>query len=560
LGADIDWLKDYKTNIRWELAYFRDIEYCNLERASDVKFPWEMSRMQWLIPVAQLYQLTKQEKYAEKVKSILSDWIDKNPIGRSVNWSCTMEVAMRIFVWTWFFYIFCHSLAWKDRRFRKKFLLNLYWHGRFTEQFIEKSDINGNHYTADASALVVAGLFWQDSKLAARWLKKGWDGLLFEIDRQIYPDGVNFEASTAYHRLVAELFFIAAKYRLERGFDVPNFYLDHLRKMGEYSQAYTRVDGTCPLWGDADDARVLPFGLQEINDHRYLPCLIGKLLNDNTLLRYTPGDYQELIWWYGLNSIRHLSSIDNLSSICAAFDDGGFYIIRNKKDHLFIDCGPVGLANRGGHGHNDCLGFSLVLRGCELITDRGVGCYTGSYIKRNEFRSTSSHNTPLIDGQEINRFIAPDYLWNFHYEAKPSVISFEKKQSKCVFIGSHEGYKKLDSPVVPIRKIVYNSVQGAVDIEDELQGSGKHSIEIPLYFASSVTIIKNPLGYELQCGAEKFQLTFNSDAAFNEKLLATTISPSYDVEIESRKLVWSYTGNLPVKLTVKIYPLSRGND
>ena len=32
-------------------------------------------------------------------------------------------------------------------------------------------------------------------------------------------------------------------------------------------------------------------------------------------------------------------------------------------DHVLIDAGPVGMAGRGGHGHNDCLAFDAMLDG-----------------------------------------------------------------------------------------------------------------------------------------------------------------------------------------------------
>ena len=52
LGKPIDWSKDYKTDVRFGSGYMRDIEYADLSRASDVKVPWEISRLQWLIPSA----------------------------------------------------------------------------------------------------------------------------------------------------------------------------------------------------------------------------------------------------------------------------------------------------------------------------------------------------------------------------------------------------------------------------------------------------------------------------------------------------------------------------
>src|SRR5207249_3150364 len=43
-----------------------------------------------------------------------------------------------------------------------------------------------------------------------RWLALGIHELVSEMDREVYPDGADFEASTNYHRLVAETFLSCA--------------------------------------------------------------------------------------------------------------------------------------------------------------------------------------------------------------------------------------------------------------------------------------------------------------------------------------------------------------
>jgi hypothetical protein len=53
LGRQIDWHRDYKTGFRWPAAYCADLEYGKPGHGADVKFPWELSRLQWLIPVVQ---------------------------------------------------------------------------------------------------------------------------------------------------------------------------------------------------------------------------------------------------------------------------------------------------------------------------------------------------------------------------------------------------------------------------------------------------------------------------------------------------------------------------
>ena len=165
LSPRIDWHRDHKTGFVWPSAYCRAIQYNNLDQPSDVKVPWEISRMQWLMPVAQAYQLTGAERYAAKVRDLVDDWIGANPYAFSVNWACTMDVALRAIVWTYFFHAFKHARSWQDEGFRGRFLASLYAHGDFTLRHLEKSDVNGNHYTADACGLVVIGLFFGSSAI-----------------------------------------------------------------------------------------------------------------------------------------------------------------------------------------------------------------------------------------------------------------------------------------------------------------------------------------------------------------------------------------------------------
>ncbi len=139
--------------------------------------------------------MSGDERYALAVEEVLEDWMASNPYAHSVNWACTMEVAMRILSWTWFFHVFCGSAAWADEPFRARFLRTLFLHGEFTERYLEQSDINGNHFTADAAALVFAGLFFGQGAAPRRWSEAGWRHLCRELPRQVLADGVDFEAS-----------------------------------------------------------------------------------------------------------------------------------------------------------------------------------------------------------------------------------------------------------------------------------------------------------------------------------------------------------------------------
>lgn len=544
LGAEIDWHKDYKTDISWPMDYCRSIDYNNPDRPSDVKFPWEVSRVQWLIPAGQAYLLTGDEKYARAVRQVLEQWIRGNPYAYGVNWACTMEVALRILTWTWFFHVFSKSREWNDPMFRLEFLRCLYLHGRFTERHLERSDVNGNHYTADAAGLVFAGLFFAGENRPQHWAEMGWKILEDELPRQVFEDGVDFEASVAYHRLVLELFLFPALYRRRAGMNIPDSFAQRISAMAAFTAAYSRPDGSVPLWGDADDARALPFGGQWINDHRYLLGLVGCSLASVHTSHFS-GPQEEIFWVLGAQAAESLPQIqapvEQIES--NAFPQGGFYVLRGKQDHVFVDCGPVGLAGRGGHGHNDILSFEAVLEGVHLITDCGAYVYTADYGERNRFRSTSSHNTPMINGQEINRFQAADALWTLHNDALPAVTKWETSPFRSVIEMTHSGYERLHPPIFLRREIALDHVRHALVVSDEIRCSAGCQVTIPFHFSPGVEITIHRDGCALKHPNGLFLMNWTGSDVWVAEKVGCRVSPSYGVVVPATKLVFRSVDN-----------------
>ena len=545
------WTTDFKVGLGWPMIYFRDIDILNLEQPSDVKIPWEISRMHWLIPVAQAYKLTGDKKYALFCREVIEDWIRANPYGKGVNWTIAMEPAMRIFCWTWLFHIFKHSLEWSNPSFQILFLRSLYEQGIFVERYIENFGINGNHFTADAAGLVFAGLFFGGDARAQRWAKLGWNTLLTEISRQILNDGVDFEGSIAYHRFVSELFFWPARFRQVVGKEIPSHYSDRLLLMADFIECYTKPNGQAPLWGDADDARVLPFGGQGHNDHSYLPDLIRLQWGDNKSQCSSPKAKAEVLWSHGIYD-------DSLSKknkpVSRGFEKSGFYIMANDEDHVFIDCGPVGFSGKGGHGHNDCLSFEAVLCGVPIVSDRGTYIYSGSYQKRNEYRSTRAHNTPIIDGVEQNRLLSKNELFSLKNDAIPSVRSWQIGDDIDIFIGSHSGYHKLKKPVTPVRMIALEKRAHRLIVRDEFKGEGEHEIMIPLHLASYFQVKQiDHRTWLVSSGKNIFNLIVSGSTEWSVTIKGGKISPSYGKLVESTSIEFVNEGPLET-LLIGIYP------
>ncbi|KDB05074.1 hypothetical protein U879_03505 [Defluviimonas sp. 20V17] len=535
LGTPVDWHLDPKVGRRWPPQFCRRIEYSNRGEPSDVKMPWEISRLQWLIPVGQAYAMTKEERFADFARDVLNEWIAQNPTGYSVNWSCTMEPALRILTWVWLFHVFAGSASWADTDFRSRFLRALYMHGVFVERHIERGRVNGNHYTADAAGMVWAGLFFDGTTGARSWAETGWRILESEIVLQVHPDGVDFEASSAYHRLVAELFWIAAHYRAASGAMPSPVFADRLRAMAEVTRHLCRNDGTTPHWGDNDDARALPFGLQPLDDHRYLPDLIDLTLGTRAAMTAPPECRQEVHWVFGA---RPAETPPEPGS--RGFRDGGLFVMRDARSHVTIDCGPIGLGGLGGHGHNDALSFEMWQDGQELIVDPGSYVYTADFEARNRFRFTASHNTPQVGGAEINRPWSDDDLWHLHDDAQAESLLFEDEGQLCRFAGRHQGYRLLSPGITIERHITLDRQSGTLAIEDRFEASGPVSgeeVTIPFHLAPRVAATLGRSGVLLVAGDVRRLLRCTLPGQARLTIEDAEVSPSYGVCQPSKKVV-----------------------
>ena len=539
LDRPADWHTDVKTGTTWPPAWWREIEYAQLDRPSDVKVPWEISRLQWLVPAGQAYLLDGDERHAHTVRDTVDEWIDANPYGASVNWASPMEAAIRILTLTWLFHALGGSEAWRQNGFRLRFLRSVYLHADFVARNLELSDVNGNHLDADAAGLVFAGHFFGSGRAPTRWAERGWSLLLAELPRQVTPDGVDFEMSTAYHRLVTELFLLPALLRRRLELPVPGWYLERLEAMARFAAAYTRPDGSSPAWGDADDARALPLGGQALGDHRYLGVAVAAAWGADVPVS---GPRSEVAWLFGPAVADALDDTPPPGS--ALFPDGGCAVLRNGGDHVFVDCGPVGLAGRGGHGHNDCLSFEAVLDGVHLIADPGSFVYTASVEWRNRFRSTAFHNTPGVDGAEQNRLVAETNLWQLHYDAVPEVREPPSEPLPRLRI-AHRGYRRLTLPVTPVRTIELEPEAHRLTVEDSFEGKGRHEVVIPLHLAPDVEATIGEPGRIVLTGAGRsFELSWADPARWTVSLGESWLSPSYGVRHPSRRLEFRREGTL----------------
>lgn len=489
LGKKIDWHIDFKTGYKWShKTYYKDIAIPYNE--GDIKVPWELSRFQHLPLLGQAYQITGQEKYVLEFKEQVSDWIRENPVKFGPNWTCTMDVAIRASNWlvAWEFF---KSSPLIDDSFILKFFKNILLHARFIRNNLEYSeDLTSNHYLADIAGLFFIACMVPEFKESEEWLSFSQKELESEIKKQVYEDGCDFEASTCYHRLVLEFFFYSALLGDKAGEKFSSGYLARLEKMFDAVVYLLKPNGKMPQIGDNDSGRFFIFECSSDNDldMRYLLWL-GLLFfkqpgfNVFQLDQLCPA-ILILFGPNGLEQIRKYSS--DLKEIEShAFQDAGWYVMRNENDYLLISCGPNGQKNNGGHGHNDKLSFELCLGGEDIIVDPGSYLYTIEPKMRNTFRSTNYHNTIEVAGVEQNRF-HKEFLFVTENDAKAEVLRFEILKTGGYFKGRHFGYNKSSMHIIHEREFRFVWEEKRIYITDILSGTGNVSFRMNLHLFPGV--------------------------------------------------------------------------
>ncbi len=555
LGPRLPWHTDFKTGREWAMEYSPRLDYIELDRASDVKVPWELSRCQHFTTLGQAYWLTGDERYAQEFVAEVLDWIERNRWAYGVNWACAMDVALRAISWIWGFHFFAGSAACATSRFRGVLLRSLYMHGEYIAGHLERSEVNGNHYLSDAVGLIAVGAFFRRTAKGRRWLSVGREIVDSELFKQTSEDGVDFEKSTAYHRLVLELFVTAHLLLEHNGEPLSMAWTARLERMFEFVEAYVKPDCTIPLVGDADDGRVQKLGVQEINDHRYL-LAIGAVLFDRSDFKRGAGSFaDEAFWMLGPDAAERFDALPPAATPVrsTAFPGGGFYVLRSDRAHVFVDCGEVGMHGRGGHGHSDITSVEVWLDGMNLVTDCGAYVYTASRDWRNRFRSTAFHNVVQVDDEELCRPISPDQLWQLRDDARPRQVAWHWGQHADYLRCGHDGYQRLDPSVLVTRELLLVKNGPEVVIRDSLDGRGSRKLVWRFHLDPAIAAELDGNRVRLRrAGRDAWLQPVDLSPGFVVTLDEGWVSPSYGVRVPTTVVAVTTDVALPLTVTFRV--------
>jgi hypothetical protein len=530
----IDWHLDFKSGYRWsESTYYSNVPYGHMAGV-DIKVPWELARMQHLPVLGLTFALDQNPDLPREFRNQVLDFMATNPPRFGVNWRCAMDVGIRIVNVLLAWDLFRAAGAEFDQEFERALARSAYEHGLHIRNNLEWSpEHRSNHYFADVAGLLFASLYLESMAEVDEWAALGLRELIGETQYQFNPDGSNFEASTSYHRLSAEMAgwgtalatAAARSGRLKTPVSWPREHVERLYRMGLFTESVTKPNGLIAQIGDNDSGRFVklapplertPDGPREVMlDHRQLVGLLSGLFNREVYALAPPGGLEERLvrelmkdaqldppprppfreivqeadpaqFLSSLNGKEevyelHVDGGDLLAELeLHSYDDFGLYVFRSKRLFLCVRCGPVGQKGNGGHAHLDALSFELSLDGQDLLVDPGTYLYTPDPVQRNLYRSVRAHYAPWIHGMEPG--LLDQGLFNLPETQQAKALHFAGN----TFLGTHRGYGFAVYRMIKIEpnRLVVRDVSTGLQLErlPELQGGfPKHLPISPAY-------------------------------------------------------------------------------
>jgi hypothetical protein len=475
-----DWHLDPETGRRWPSdLYCFDIAYRHATGVGDVKYAWELSRLQYLQPIAALAALTGDAALARLCAQHIESWVDANPPFQGIHWASMIELAHRIvsiLVVTGLL-----GEATFDQHLTAKIGASLAAHGWWIERFPSRFSSANNHCIAEAAGLFLLGALAPGLERAPRWEAAGRRVLEQEAERQFHADGVPGEQSPSYGAFSLEWLALCGRVAATVGRPFSVAFWQRLEAVGDFLRAVTDAGGHQPVIGDDDGSHVLASGFGEGAYISSVLAALAAVMRKPEIAPPRPAPHlREAVF----------GRVDPAASPAGVrhYPRGGYTLVRENGDARevlwLMDHGPLGYLSIAAHGHADALSLWLHLGGRPILVDAGTYRYYGNKAWRDHFRSTAAHNTLTIDGADSSRMAGP---FNWSSRASVTVREIKSDVERWIIDAEHDGYRSMFGLVH--RRRLERLGAGKYLLSDRLVGVGPPvPVEIGFLFHPALTL------------------------------------------------------------------------
>ena len=468
--GDAAWHWDPVTRTKWPRdIHCHDIAVHGNTGYGDIRYVWELNRLQHLQPLAALAATENDRNLQTYCLRQIDSWIDANPPFNGVNWASNLEIALRTVSLLIVLSFTDRNAIPPDLNRRLRTCLNA--HGYWLSRNPSRYSSANNHKAAASAALFLIGTTMPDLEDAKNYTTLGRITLMDAVEEMFHEDGVGAEQSLTYAGFTLELAMLCLWLGEQCAEPFPAATRERIGKAGEFLRWMTDSKGNQPRIGD-DDGGSAFYAEPESRPH-YVSSVLGcvaELLDRPDLQPPAVAPcFRNIVLGDPPRRTRKPKGV-------RSFDAGGYTVLRQpvsgRDAMLVLDHGPLGHLSIAAHGHADALALWLHLDGTPVLVDAGTYLFGSPGPWRNHFRGTSAHNTLSIDGRNSSRisgcfsWTRKAQAWRDHENAPDGGVA-----------ACHDGFKR-HFGVVHRREVTPGET--SIKVTDSLEGRPlrRHQVDI----------------------------------------------------------------------------------
>ena len=357
----------------------KEVDFSNMTVKEEATPLWRFNLLylEYLIPLANRY--IQDDKISDKraIRDILQGAKTSFEENQDARWPyiLALQTVNVLIVKD----VLSRSTSLFSKRDEDDFLIDLYRKYCYLQRHREK-ELLANHYFENIKALLILSMAFGEEKKVEQYMKE----LRSELQEQILPDGMHYERSFMYHKLILEdlMRIVLASHGTPWQERIYTMVGPYIIAMCNFLARVEHYIPRTPFFNDDADNVAKPA---------------------RSLLKTA-----ERLGFIDLRSIE--KNFKSLETNIFYSESSGFFVADRGHQTLLIDLGKIGPDYNPGHAHNSFLSYEIMDRDMPVIVNSGVSCYQGP--ERAYYRSVAAHNTFTIDDTE------PSECWAEHRVGK----------------------------------------------------------------------------------------------------------------------------------------------
>ena len=400
-----------------DLVYYdhqMDMETC-FEKYSFHEFKWHqtpngdmewvfmLNRQGYLVDLAVVFYLIKDEKYLKKWKEIVFDFILENEEEIShpeASWR-VLDAGIRLMNWVKSLtYLPLSEFSEVERKqIQEAMTLN----ANYIRTHLQEKHLLSNWGVLAVSGVLSFVYFFDEQPELYLWAK---ETLLKQASLQFTKKGLHWEQSPLYHHQVVMCFAYLYQIACYMGYEDQHIWKEVLIEPIRVSYYLSNSTHMLLALNDSDTV-----------DFSWVYSYYHLLGFESECPEYTMG----VIYSGRAFDKKHKVNFDDWF-----YDEvGGLAVVKSSDIYFGLFCGLHG----SSHGHASLGAINLEMDGVPFITHPGRYTYA-ECEKRVHFKSERMQNTVLVEG---GQYPSIESSWGYHWVAKPISMQMKKEDELYYF-------------------------------------------------------------------------------------------------------------------------------